>query len=32
VKNDPFEAHVALLSRLTDQNIHDVVAYLESLK
>jgi cytochrome c553 len=32
VKTDPFEAHVALLSRITDQNIHDVVAYLESLK
>lgn len=32
VKNDPFEAHVALLSRIADQNIHDVVAYLESLK
>jgi cytochrome c oxidase cbb3-type subunit III len=31
-KNDPFAAHVALLSRLTDKNIHDVVAYLESLK
>src|SRR5437763_1462079 len=28
VKNDPFAAHVALLSRITDQNIHDVVAYL----
>jgi mono/diheme cytochrome c family protein len=32
VKNDPFAAHVALLSRLTDTNIHDVVAYLETLK
>jgi len=32
VKTDPFEAHVGLLSRITDQNIHDVVAYLESLK
>jgi cytochrome c oxidase cbb3-type subunit 3 len=32
VKNDPFAAHVALLSRLTDKNIHDVVAYLETLK
>jgi hypothetical protein len=32
VKNDPFAAHVALLSRITDQNIHDVVAYLETLK
>lgn len=32
VKNDPFSAHVALLSTLTDKNIHDVVAYLETLK
>jgi mono/diheme cytochrome c family protein len=32
VKNDPFAAHVQLLSRITDKNIHDVVAYLESLK
>lgn len=32
VKNDPFAAHVALLPRLTDKNMHDVVAYLESLK
>ena len=32
VKQDPFAAHVALLSRITDKNMHDVVAYLESLK
>lgn len=32
VKTDPFEAHVALLARITDKNIHDVVAYLETLK
>ena len=32
VKSDPFAAHVALLPRLTDKNIHDVVAYLETLK
>jgi cytochrome c oxidase cbb3-type subunit 3 len=32
VKNDPFDAHIQLLSRITDKNIHDVVAYLESLK
>jgi cytochrome c oxidase cbb3-type subunit III len=32
VKNDPFAAHVDLLSRITDKNIHDVVAYLETLK
>jgi len=32
IKNDPFDAHVRLLSRITDKNIHDVVAYLETLK
>jgi cytochrome c553 len=32
VKTDPFAAHVALLSKISDKNIHDVVAYLESLK
>jgi cytochrome c oxidase cbb3-type subunit 3 len=32
VKTDPFAAHVALLPRITDKTIHDVVAYLESLK
>jgi len=32
VKTDPFAAHVALLPRITDKNMHDVVAYLESLK
>lgn len=32
VKDDPFTAHVQLLSRITDKNIHDVVAYLETLK
>jgi mono/diheme cytochrome c family protein len=32
VKQDPFAAHVALLSRISDKNMHDVVAYLESLK
>lgn len=32
VKNDPFAPHVALLDRLTDKAMHDVVAYLESLK
>jgi mono/diheme cytochrome c family protein len=31
-KNDPFAAHIALLSTLTDKSIHDVVAYLETLK
>jgi hypothetical protein len=32
VKTDPLAAHVALLPRITDKNIHDVVAYLETLK
>ena len=32
VKNDPFIAHVELLDRITDKNMHDVVAYLEGLK
>jgi mono/diheme cytochrome c family protein len=32
VKNDPYAAHVELLSRLTDKAMHDVVAYLETLK
>ena len=32
VKNDPLAAHVELLDRLTDKEMHDVVAYLETLK
>ena len=32
VKNDPFAEHNAMLDRFTDKNIHDVVAYLETLK
>ena len=32
VKTDPFAAHVDLLDRLTDTAMHDVVAYLETLK
>lgn len=32
IKDDPYAAHVALLSRITDKAIHDVVAYLASLK
>lgn len=32
VKDDPYAAHVDLLSRITDKAIHDVVAYLASLK
>ena len=32
VKTDPLAAHHALLETITDKNIHDVVAYLETLK
>jgi cytochrome c oxidase cbb3-type subunit III len=32
VKNDPYAVHVELLDRLTDKAMHDVVAYLETLK
>jgi mono/diheme cytochrome c family protein len=32
VKNDPYAAHIALLDKYTDANMHDIVAYLESLK
>lgn len=31
-KTDPLEAHHALLETITDKQIHDVVAYLETLK
>jgi mono/diheme cytochrome c family protein len=31
-KNDPYAAHIALLDQYTDKDIHDVVAYLETLK
>jgi hypothetical protein len=31
-KTDPLAAHHQLLRTITDQNIHDVVAYLETLK
>jgi cytochrome c oxidase cbb3-type subunit 3 len=31
-KHDPYEAHIDLLDQYTDKNIHDVVAYLETLK
>ena len=31
-KNDPLQAHHDLLDRLTDTNIHDLVAYLETMK
>jgi len=32
VKSDPLQAHHDLLDRITDKNIHDLVAYLETLK
>jgi cytochrome c oxidase cbb3-type subunit III len=31
-KKDPYAAHNAMLEQYTDKNIHDVVAYLETLK
>ena len=31
-KTDPLEAHHALLETITDKSIHDLVAYLETLK
>jgi len=31
-KTDPLEAHHALLETISDKNIHDLVAYLETLK
>jgi mono/diheme cytochrome c family protein len=32
VKTDPLAAHRALLDTITDKNMHDVVAYLETVK
>lgn len=32
VRTDPLQAHHELLTRITDKNIHDLVAYLETLK
>lgn len=32
VKQDPFAAHVELLDVYTDKNMHDVLAYLETMK
>jgi hypothetical protein len=32
VKTDPLQAHHELLDRISDKNIHDLVAYLETLK
>lgn len=31
-RHDPVQAHIDLLPRYTDKNIHDIVAYLETLK
>jgi mono/diheme cytochrome c family protein len=32
VKNDPYAAHDELLTEYSDQNMHDILAYLETLK
>jgi len=32
VKHDPYAMHVTLLDQYTDKDMHDIVAYLESLK
>lgn len=32
VKTDPYAAHIELLDKYTDKNMHDIVAYLETLK
>ncbi len=32
VKTDPLKTHQELLDRITDKNIHDLVAYLVTLK
>ena len=32
VKNDPLKVHHELLDQYTDKNMHDIVAYLETLK
>jgi cytochrome c oxidase cbb3-type subunit III len=31
-RKDPYQAHIDLLERYTDKNMHDIVAYLETLK
>lgn len=31
-KKDPYQGHIDLLPRYTDKNMHDIVAYLETLK
>jgi len=32
VKTDPLAAHIALLGTISDKQLHDVVAYMETLK
>jgi cytochrome c oxidase cbb3-type subunit 3 len=32
VTTNPLQAHIDLLDRISDKQIHDVVAYLENLK
>src|SRR4029079_15428540 len=32
VKNDPYAAHDELLEKYTDKNMHDILAYLVTLK
>lgn len=32
VKNDPLQFHAEMLDKYTDKNMHDITAYLESLK
>ncbi len=31
-KNDPYAAHIELLDKYSDKNMHDIVAYLETLQ
>ena len=31
-EDDPLQAHIDLLDRITDKQIHDLVAYLETMK
>jgi mono/diheme cytochrome c family protein len=31
-KSDPYQFHIDMLSRITDKQMHDVVAYLESIR
>jgi cytochrome c553 len=31
-ENNPYQAHIQLLDQYTDKNMHDIVAYLETLK